>query len=233
MKNLGLFSAGAALVAATLLAVACSDSTTPLPVVGGNKADTGTSDSGAPDSGTPVVGDAGKDAATCLAKLRPSATVGIFCPNLPKPYGGTGRGGSCGTGETCCNGNPKVGADAGFDLTECKAGGAAACETPSDPTKAVDAWECGENDDCTAGQKCCMGGTATDAGARKPGKGTEPMYMCATRFGGNGTRCKAACDVDSELQLCSAPTDCATGTTCTVVSIGPKTTMTINTGVCE
>ncbi|NOU34486.1 MAG: hypothetical protein HOO96_41870 [Polyangiaceae bacterium] len=231
MKKLAWFISGTLLVAAGgIAAVACSsDPVTPLPNVdSGLKKDAGDGGTVDPDGGGG--GDSGGDA-SCFAKLRPSATNGVFCPNLPRDGGAdAGRGGNCAPKETCCNGQPKPGADAGFDLTTCTPTGTA-CDAPTDTTRVVDSYECTENDDCpTAGDKCCIIGFPRDGGANaKPSKGTD-RFTCSIFNGEFGTRCKTACDPTNEFQGCQSDADCA-GKTCKIVKLGPSDR--IEMGVCE
>jgi hypothetical protein len=231
MKKLAWFISGTLLVAAGgIAAIACSsDPVTPLPNVdGGPKKDGG--DGGVDQDGS--TGDGGGDA-SCFAKLRPSATNGVFCPNLPRDGGAdAGRGGNCAPKETCCNGQPKPGADAGFDPTTCSPTGASACAAPTDTTRIVDYYECTENDDCVnAGEKCCIVGFPRDGGAAgKPTKGTD-RFTCSIFTGEFGTRCKTACDPTNEFQGCQADSDCDNGKKCNIIKLGPSDR--IEMGVCE
>jgi hypothetical protein len=222
MKKLAWFVVGTLTVASVgLISVACSTD----PVGGGlptatptNTADTGTPGKDGGGGGTDGGGGV-PDAATCLAKLRPNAAAGPFCPFVPKPDGGVGV--NCATGETCCLGSAKLGVDAGFDPSECKAGGATACAPASDPKQNPSNFECTEKDDCATGQVCCIVPflMALDGGpSAKPGTGTN-ANKCVIARGENGTRCKATCAAN-DLQGCQQDSDCTTGT-CTSISVGP------------
>lgn len=215
--------AGSTAVAGAVLGLAaCSgDDTKPLPVKDGG-VDSTTGDSGkdsATDSSTPdtSTGDGG----VCFDKLRPNPEAGPFCPFIAtvKPDGGAGQGANCATGETCCYGAAK-GGDAGFDLSVCKTGGAAACPAPSNPANRADIVECSEKDDCTNGQVCCIVPLDIDGGTTATlSTGVDSKTTCVYVKGEKGTRCKASCGT-GEWQGCQSDGECGNGKTCSLVGVG-------------
>jgi hypothetical protein len=218
-KKLAWILAGSSAVAGAVLGLAaCSgDDTKPITTkdsgtdstTGTDAAkDTSTNDSSNPDTST---GDGG----VCFDKLRPNPEAGPFCPFVAKPDGGVGV--NCATGETCCYGAPK-GGDAGFDLSVCKSGGAAACPAPTNPTARADIAECTEKDDCTGNQICCIVPLDIDGGTTATlSTGIDSKTTCVYAKGEKGTRCQASCGA-GEWQGCQSDSECGSKK-CTLIGV--------------
>ncbi|CAN5642124.1 hypothetical protein BH09MYX1_BH09MYX1_64320 [soil metagenome] len=219
-KNLAWIVGGGALVAGTTIFLAACSDDPKLPITGvdSGKDSTVLTDAGSDakqnlDATTP---DSGVDAASCFSKLRPMPEAGPFCYFIPQGGDG-GNGINCGTGETCCYGQPK-GGDAGFDPSYCIADAASACPAPTVSLIPGDSFECAEKDDCPTSQICCIiPGTTADGGSTTLNQGID-KFKCTYMTGEKGTRCRATCGT-GELQGCQSDTEC-NGKTCTLVNVG-------------
>ena len=159
-----------------------------------NNQDTGPGDSGTADCGS-------------IPKLHVSEAGAIFC-GYPADGGSSF---SCTTGTQCCLGGGK---SPNFFPEDCEGFGTV-CQNPG-PDAGVPsgiAIECNQNADCTAngksGNVCCLQGAG--APALQQGCGYYKSQ------GGTAITCEqgATCSGATDIQICSADTDCPQGKTCT------------------
>ncbi|HEY1960248.1 MAG TPA: hypothetical protein VGH28_31780 [Polyangiaceae bacterium] len=153
--------------------------------------------------------DGGSAECGSIPSLHVDEAGAIFCGF------GTGDAGSivCTTGTQCCLGG-EVGQT--FQGQDCVAYGAACDNPPADSGAAIPSIpvECAQNSDCTAngktGNVCCL------QGAKGPTAVAGCGYSKATN--GTGVVCEAptngACTGATDIQICSADSDCPTGKTC-------------------
>lgn len=244
-RRLAIVVGGTLIASVGLFLAACStdNGTTPLPGQtdsGRPRTDTGTgSSSGEPET------DAGSDAAlspdcSTAPQLR-SNDKGFYCAFLPYDAGSAedaGGASNCAHDETCCN-PAKVGND--FPKTFCAStprdnkGGTkgqeacaaqAAAKSSTWTADAGSTWECGDKNNCNAGQVCCLFTQPGLAADQKVNIGTNqdksiPKSCNALQaFKYGGTRCAAGCGAD-EIPLCSKTDSCPDGKTCTPFEVYP------------
>lgn len=238
MRRLTLMLMGTmALGGSGLFALACSSD--PAVVPEGDDDDDGSSSSGGSSGASSSSGGSSSSSGgsssggVCTAKLRPDPAKGPFCPFLAAPTAEDPdkKGANCATGQTCCNGRPKDGDNAGFDDSVC-ADSADDCPDPSSAEEQKEAYECAETDDCVGG------GVTGDAGADGGGGGGSKVcciipnpkdsastigegpgnFSCNVLKGEYGTRCQTSCG-DRERQGCQADSECGGGT-CVLANVG-------------
>jgi hypothetical protein len=160
------------------------------------------------------VTDSGTDTSTAdcgsIPTLHVSEAGAIFC-GYPADGGSSF---SCTTGTQCCLGGKQT-SQGPFLPEDCVTFGGA-CDNPgpdgSTPGAPI---ECNQNSDCTAngksGNVCCLQGAGAPAVVSGCG-----YYKSQ---GGTGVLCEApsngACTGATDIQICSATSDCPNGKTCT------------------
>lgn len=231
LHRFAFFFGGSVLIAGGLLAVACgtdngSSSSGALPTPDSSKNDTGGGgfDSGGDDSGD---NDSGGGDADCskAPKLHPAMDGGSFY--CPFKMADGGNAGPCTLDESCCNGGKE--SDGGFGPSFC-ATDPSVSKAVSDPlTKCTaasggdwpdggSAWQCADNNNCAAGEVCCLVGTGVNIG---PSTSKTIPKACNAKqaFKFTGTRCEKTQCGAGEIKLCSlSDQNCGAGTTCTPFS---------------
>ena len=215
MKNLRLALIGGSLLllaAGGMSVVACgNDDSNGFPTAtdaGKKDSAPGDDDDDDDDASTPT-----KDAGTDSATTGDSATgdAGSDCGSLPFvptyskgnycPFSAVGDGGNAycgdpdsGTGPTCC----ETPADASAP-SSCVAQGAAC------PVTGSVIWECGNDDQCSGGEVCCVVPYADEA--TTPVTVKQDTGVCAAPYlsGAGGSTCKASCAA-TDLSTCAANT---------------------------
>jgi hypothetical protein len=186
----------------TVAEAGSDDDATPIIDVdsGSNPGDAGTKDSGdaktSPDSA--LVPDAARDCGAAPT-LHPTPSAGVFCP-----FQATDAGPNCAAtpGEHCCI-YPKAASKPATCNTL-----AQGCDVDIDAGGSD--FECDEPADCVGGQICCMDGKAVKDPA---------CYYFGSLV--RQTKCRAGGCNTGELTVCSAQSQCATGT-CTALDTKGK-----------
>jgi hypothetical protein len=232
-RRLAILVGGSLISCGALILAACSNDsgTTPIPTAnggtdGGRDAKTTDAKGGSTTDGTPETDSGSADCANA-PKLR-SNDDGFFCPFLPRDAGDASAT-NCTHDQTCCN--PGRNADGknppSFCATTPRADKGVADQTQC-AAQAVDfgsewiakegkTWECGDKNNCSTGQVCCMFNqidpplSGTDKVNVGPNLNKTLPVACAAKqaFKYGGTYCAATCG-DEDIQMCSATdNDCA------------------------
>ncbi len=150
------------------------------------KADTAIADAGA---------DAAFDAAACPKLRTRDAGIGVFCPfsGTPSPGGFNGPT-SCAPTQYC-------------NLAPVPLGGnpSAVCAASGTDVDGGVSWQCNSNQDCPGATCCGIGDFSV----------TDPSCPTSPRPAGfKGSRCRATCNVGTELPICDQTAQCGVGKTC-------------------
>lgn len=244
-RRLTVVFAGALLTTAGLLAACSTDNgATPLPQAGTDsgrnpsRTDDGADDDDVvePDAGVTDEIDADCSSAPRLRKN----DKGFFCSFFRRD-GGTDSGAgptACGNDETCCN--PGANPGGGFPPSFCAStprtdkgddNAAAACAAQAEDHGSTwnedksSTWECGDSNNCGAGQVCCLYTWKSDNPSDKVniGKSLDDKIPAACgalqAFKQGGTRCEPTACKPDQVQLCSLTDDnCSGNQKCTPFS---------------
>jgi hypothetical protein len=240
-----VFVGGAIVMAVGLVLVACSNNDyIPIPLNDPTADDGG--GGGKSDGAKTPTGEGGNDdldsgGADCSAapKLRSSSNGSFFCPFLGVDAGPDASTTNCTDDQTCCN--PGVGAGGTHPPSFC-------ASTPKAQKGATDqaacnaqaagygtewvasqgtTWECGDKNNCSSGQVCCMFTSADVAPPDKAnvGPNLNPALpkACGAKqaFKYGGTYCASSCG-DTDIQMCSnSDKNCTSPKTCHAFEIYP------------